>query len=252
MKPVHPNFRLVSWNIRAGGGKRAVEIALALQALKADLVVLSEFRSSAPSQTIAGMLAETGLTSQCTTISEVNRKQNALLIASKTKLTRVPLRRKPEEPGRWLMVREAEYGISIGGMHIPNQHTGRKPAYHDAVVNLARRWRGGPALLVGDTNSGRILEDEERSVFNRRTHEWFDHLANAGWQDGFRGLYPGRREYTWYSHKNNGFRLDQIFVNSTLHAHLFDVRHIWPIHPETPERRDSLSDHAALIADFII
>jgi len=203
-----------------------------------------------PSQQIAGGLAGAGLQYQATALSEVKPNTNAVMIAARTPLARIGLRKRPTERGRWLMAREGGQGVAIGAMHIPNQHTGRKPGFHDAVVDLAGRWRGKPALLVGDTNSGRIGLDEERPVFNRRTDQWFDRLTASGWRDGFRALHGEAREYTWYSHRGNGFRLDQIFVSPVLAGNLKQVRHIWPPHPDQPGRRDGLSDHAALIADF--
>lgn len=243
-------FRLVAWNIRAGGGKRAERIGEALADLNPDLVVLSEFRSGPPSQRVAEVLAEAGLSAQRTALNEVKPNTNAVMIASRLPLSRVGLRKAPQEPGRWLMARHEESGLAIGAMHIPNQHTGRKPSYHDAIVELAQRWRKRPAILVGDTNSGRIDMDEETPVFNKRTDQWFDRLEAVGWQDGFRALYGERREYTWYSHRENGFRLDQVFVSPMVAPYLQHVRHVWPNHPDMPARRDGLSDHAALIADF--
>lgn len=245
-------FRLVAWNIRAGGGKRADLIARALIGLAPDVIVLSEFRSGGPSRLIAGDLAAAGFGAQCDTLAETPPNTNTVFVAARAPLRRVGLRHRPTEPGRWLMVREQARRIAIGAMHIPNQHTGRKPGYHDRVAALAARWTGGPALLVGDTNSGRIGIDEETPVFNRRTHKWFDRLQDAGWQDGFRMLHQNRRDYTWYSHRNNGFRLDQVFVNPGLARHLKRVEHIWPPHPDAPARRDGLSDHALLCVDFAL
>lgn len=243
-------FRLVAWNIRAGGGKRASLIGATLTDMAADIVVLSEFRSGAPSVQIGQMLAQSGLGAQMSAVGEVKPNGNAVMLASKAGLKRVGLHAGPEEPGRWLMAREGARGIAIGAMHIPLQTTGRKPDYHDAVAQLTKRWKNGPALLVGDTNSGRIGMDEERPVFTRSTDAWFLALEKAGWQDGFRSLYPSKREYTWYSHRNNGFRLDQIFVNHVLARHLKDVRHFWPRNINEPDRREGLSDHAMLVADF--
>lgn len=247
--PTRP-YRLIAWNIRAGGGKRAELIGEALAQMSPDVVVLSEFRSGVPSQRVASALTKAGLPYQLNALTEVKANTNAVMIASRGPLKRIGLRTAPEEPGRWLMARDVEQRLAIGAIHIPNQHTGRKPGYHDALVGLAERWRGKPALLVGDTNSGRIGIDEETPVFNKRTDGWFDRLEACGWRDGFRHLYGDRREYTWYSHRNNGFRLDQVFVSPVLERHLKSISHIWPPHPEHPGRRDGLSDHAALVADF--
>ena len=141
--------------------------------------------------------------------------------------------------------------FSLGVMHIPNQVTGRKPDYHRAVLDIARRRRREPALLLGDTNSGQIGLDEQSPVFNAATDRWFRDLAQIGWNDAFR-LHRGRvREYTWYSpNKGNGFRLDQAFVNRHLRDRLIGVRHQWGRQPPFPSRREALSDHAALIVDL--
>ena len=245
-------FRLVAWNIRAGGGKRAAFIGEVLVHMSPDIVVLSEFRSGRPSQEIAGLLAGTGLSFQVSALKEVKTNANTVMIASRAPLARIGLRKAPDEPGRWAMVREGAHGIAIGAMHIPIKQTGRKNSYHDSVVDLAKRWKNRPTLLVGDTNSGRIGIDEETPVFNKRTDAWFERLERAGWRDGFRALHGDRREYTWYSHRENGFRLDQVFVSPLLGPHLRAVSHVWPPHPLDPARRDGLSDHAALIADFEI
>ena len=60
--------RLVSWNICHGGGKRYPEIIAHLRAWQPDAVGLSEFRGTAPSQSIASALAEMGLAHQHSTV----------------------------------------------------------------------------------------------------------------------------------------------------------------------------------------
>ncbi len=243
-------FRLVSWNIRAGGGRRAAAILDAISNFGPDAVILSEFRATAPSQAIADGLSDIGPSHQINTTNKVEPQANALLIAANTPMRRIALRAKPEEPGRWAMVRLEAPKLALGAMHIPNQHTGRKPQFHDAVLDLARRWRGGPALMAGDTNSGQIGIDEERPVFNKRTHAWFDNLQDAGWVDAFRARHGGKREYTWYSPGfNNGFRLDQAFLSRELHTSLLGIEHRW-IPCADSGRRDGVSDHAALLLDL--
>ena len=121
---------------------------------------------------------------------------------------------------------DAPLPISLAAMHIPNQHTGRKPYFHQSVLNVARTWRSRPAVMIGDTNSGRIGLDETNSVFNAATDQWFCDLEALKWIDSFRHAKGNEREYTWFSpNKGNGFRLDQGFVNGILTPHLRNVRH---------------------------
>ena len=133
---------------------------------------------------------------------------------------------------------------------MPNRSTGRKYPFLDAVLSLADRWRGGPALFVGDTNSGRIGLDEEVPAFNKREDAWVAALEAAGWRDAYRHIHSDTRAYTWYSPSGrNGFRLDQAFVNRHLMPRLLDARYRWA-KDARGARRDAVSDHAALIVDI--
>jgi exonuclease III len=103
--------------------------------------------------------------------------------------------------------------------------------------------------LVGDTNCGRRVIDEEVPAFNLREEGWIDALAACGWRDAFRHLRPAARVYTWYSpNGRNGFRIDQAFVNAALLARVKEAAYLWGGSPR--RRRDILSDHAALLIDI--
>ncbi len=245
-------MRIVSWNIRAGGGRRVEQIAAQIQRWKPDIVGLQEFRATPPSRTLAAALREQGLVHQRSTASNAHPASNRLLVASRWPLRLANMRRAPVEPGRWLLVRvAAAHPSAMAVMHVPNRVTRRKYPYLDAVLELARAWRGGPALLMGDTNSGWIDLDEEVPAFNRREDGWMTALEKAGWRDGFRLLHGGRREYTWYSpNGRNGFRLDEAFLNRPLAQRLTEVRYEWGSSTSNATRRDALSDHAALIVDL--
>ena len=247
------SVRIVSWNIRAGGGRRVEGIADQIARWDADVVVLQEFRATPPSRWLAAALRDGGLRHQRTTATARSWGANRLLVASRWPLRGVGLRAAPEEPGRWLMVRvAAATPFALGAMHIPNRATGRKGGYHDAVLDLARRWRGGPALFAGDTNTGRPEIDEQTPVFGPDAERFMTGLDRAGWRDAFRHLHGDRRDYTWYSpNGRNGFRLDEAFVNRSLLPALVEVRHEWGAPPGAANpRREALSDHAALIVDL--
>ncbi len=245
-------MRIVAWNIRAGGGRRAVAIVRQLENWQADVVALSEFRATPPSRALAAALAAGGLPHQLTTADPRHPGANALLVAARWPLRRLRLRHDPLDAHRWLVAAVAPPGgLVLGAMHVPNRVSGRKYPFLDAVLRCARPWRLGPALLVGDTNSGRRGVDEEVPAFNAREEGWIDALAACGWRDAFRHLRPDARAYTWYSpNGRNGFRLDQAFVNAPLQARLKESRHVWG-GARSRGRRDALSDHAALLVDLV-
>jgi exonuclease III len=140
--------------------------------------------------------------------------------------------------------------MALGAMHVPNRAEGRKYPFLDAVLACARGWRLGPALFIGDTNSGRRGLDEQVPAFNTIEEGWVDGLGDCGWRDAFRHLQPEARMYTWYSpNGRHGFRIDQAFVNAPLLARLKDARYLWG-GASRRGRRTLLSDHAALVVDL--
>jgi len=220
---------------------------------RADIVALSEFRGTPPSLRLMAELVDSGLNFQASTADPGAPASNRLLIASRWPLRAVRLRNVPMEPGRWCLAEvAAPRSFSVGVMHVPNRVTGRKDAYHSAVLKIARSWRRGPALLVGDTNSGRIGLDEEVPCFSKREDAWIAALEEAGWRDGFRHVHGDTRAYTWYSpNGRNGFRLDQAFIHRSLISRLVDTRYEWARSNQDDDRRDAISDHAAMIVDLM-
>jgi exonuclease III len=242
--------RIVLWNIRAGGGCRADAIASQLAAWQPDVVALCEFRATPPSAALARALVARGLTHQRTTAEPALPGANRVFAASRWPLRRLRLPGEPREPGQWLLATvDAPARFTLGVMHVPNRVTGRKDAFYQAVLGLVARWRAGPALLVGDTNTGQPGLDEESPVFTPREAAWLAALARSGWTDGFRHLRGAERAYTWYSpNAGNGFRLDQAFVNRALLPRVREVCYRWG---GSARRRDALSDHAALLLDLV-
>jgi len=244
-------MRIVAWNIRAGGGVRVPAIGRQLQRWAPDVVALSEFRATPPSGLLRAALADCGLVHQFTTADPRRPTLNALLVATRWPLVRIRLRAAPLERARWLAVSVASpLPLVLGALHVPNRVSGRKYPFLDAVLACARGWSRGPALFVGDTNSGRRGLDEQVPAFSAREEGWIDALGGCGWRDAFRHLRPDTRAYTWYSpNGRNGFRIDQAFVNAPLLAHLKDAAYVWGGAGQR-RRRELLSDHAALIVDL--
>jgi exonuclease III len=241
-------MRIVFWNICAGGGLRSQRIGARLVAWAPDVVALCEFRGTPPSAALSTALAEYGLPHQCTTAMG---PVNGLLLASRWPLRRVQGRAEPAEPGRWMVADvAAPTPFTAGVMHVPNRVSGRKDVFYAEVLAIVRRWRRGPAVLLGDTNSGRPELDEQVPVFGPREVAWLDALERCGWVDAFRALRGRARAYTWYSpNGRNGFRLDQAFVNRALQPRLKGIAYDWGARRRT-RGGHALSDHAALVLEL--
>ena len=244
-------MRIISWNIRAGGGKRMDGLFNQLLSWQPQVIALAEFRGTTASQQLAAQLAEAGWPYQLQTIDETKKAKNALLLASHYPLERLDICHAPDQPCRWLLARvRGAVPFIIGNMHIPNFHTGFKYPYLQAVLKLMGNWQLGPAFFVGDTNSGKAHIDDMTGVFWKREHEWMEAIEALGWIDAFRHLHGEERVYSWYSHKRNGYRLDQAFLNPEMMPTLQTICYQWGSSLAEPHRQEALSDHAAIILDL--
>ena len=86
-----------------------------------------------------------------------------------------------------------------------------------------------------------------RLAYGGRVEEaaWFQRINNAGWQDLWRERNPDGREYSWYSNRGGGFRLDQVFAPNHFADAVSNVRYDWG----NGGRESKLSDHAAIVFD---
>jgi len=245
-------LRIISWNIRAGGGRRAEGIVSQLLQWQPDIIALSEFRGTDASQWIASELRTHGYPHQRTTTDRDNPATNALLLAARWPLRSVNLKHAPTNKRRWLHVNIASpTPIAVIAIHIPNRSTGLKYPFMESATNVVKQWRGPAAVLLGDTNSGCIDIDEESPAFNKIEDQWIKNMNELQWKDAFRLLHGNTRDYTWYSpNGRNGFRLDQAFIHPALHNRITTFEYAWGGNTEV--RREELSDHAAIILDINI
>ncbi|MCY4071354.1 MAG: hypothetical protein OXG60_08645 [Chloroflexi bacterium] len=230
-----------------GGGSRASKIEVQILQWQPDIVALAEFRGTAPSKSTAKRLLEAGYCHQLTTVDADHPSWNALLLASRYKLTSVKLKGAPEPDLYWLLAQaHAKNPFHIGVVHAPwSIYIGRLE-YYDALLNVAKNWQYGPGVIIGDMNSGINGLDEETENSLDYDKTVMNPLESAGWRDPFRVFHPDVDAPTWYSPQQNGFRLDQAFVNDKLQAHVNSCDYDWGSVGE----RGKVSDHTALLLDF--
>ncbi len=98
-------------------------------------------------------------------------------------------------------------------------------------------------LAIGDFNTCRAYVDEA-GTFDTLAY-YMDRIEAIGfWQDLWRRRYPEGREFSWYSHRNNGFRIDHAFLSPELVMRAGEIRY------SHDERLSGLSDHSPLVLDL--
>jgi exodeoxyribonuclease III len=230
-------MRLLAWNIRQGGGARLPAIAEALARHDADVLVLSEYRGGDSALRLCEALESLGYP-HTTSLRPPPGKSGVLVAARRRFRAHAALDQTLPEPYRLVHV---EIGrLSLCGVYMPNLLA--KVPYWEAVVTSLAARSSAQALAIGDFNTCRAYVDEPGAI-DRCAH-FMDRVAEIGFCDLWRQRYPEGREFSWYSHRGNGFRIDHAFLSPAL------ARRAGPVRYSHDERLAGLSDHSALILDL--
>jgi len=230
-------LRILTWNIRAGGGTRLPRIAAALAEHAADVLVLTEYRSGDAGQRLRAVLCDQGYS----WLSPVEPPgiRNGVLIAARTK-PRLVAHVTEHVPEPWRMLAITIGGVRLFGIYMPNLRA--KIPYWEALIEASTPHAGGRALALGDFNTCRAYVDEPGAT--DVTALFLDKIQAAGFRDVWRDRFPDGREYSWYSHRSNGFRIDHAFASAAMTRRIVTVRY------SHDERTAGLSDHSALLVEI--
>ena len=230
-------MRLLAWNIRAGGGSRLAPMMTAIAAEEADVLVLSEYHQGRAGQRLRAALAESGYPNA--TASEPAPGRKGVLIAARTTLRdHGPIAPSLAEP--WKLVAASIGRLRIVGVYMPNL-LAKMPYWEALLGHLAAR-HPHPTLAIGDFNTCRHFLDETGDT-DRCAH-FMDRVEAIGYHDLWRRRHPERREYSWFSHRANGFRLDHAFFTPGLARRTGEIAYLHHF------RAAGLSDHSAIRVDF--
>ena len=130
--------------------------------------------------------------------------------------------------------------MRVFGIYMPNLKA--KIPYWEALIEASRPHSARHALAIGDFNTCRAFLDEPGAT--DRTALFLDKILAAGFLDVWRDRFPEGREFSWYSHRGNGFRVDHAFASQLL------ARRIRKIRYSHVERAVGVSDHSALLLDI--
>jgi exodeoxyribonuclease-3 len=233
-----PALRLLAWNIRQGGGTRLAAIAEAVARHDADVVVVSEYRGGESAARLRRALTAIGYEHATETAPPPGR--NGVLIASRNPFDEDgPVTGAVPEPHR--MVRAYFGGLTVYAVYMPNL-LAKVPYWQALVGALAAESLSASALAIGDFNTCRAYVDEAGAI--DATAHFLDKVEAIGFCDLWRRRYPEGREFSWYSTRGNGFRIDHAFLSPALAGRAGAIRY------SHDERLAGLSDHSPLILDL--
>jgi len=229
--------RLLAWNIRQGGGTRLTGIMAAIARHDADVLVLSEYRGGDSADRLRTALKAGGYL-HVTKLVPPPTRTGVLIAARRRFVERGPVCGEVEEP--WRLV-DVDLGVlRLTGVYMPNLQ--KKVPYWRTLVDAFALRASGDALAIGDFNTCRAYVDEPGAI--DATAHFMDSMAAVGFSDLWRHRYPDGREFSWYSHRGNGFRIDHAFLSASLASRAGVIRY------SHDERLAGLSDHSVLLLDL--
>jgi len=230
-------MRIATLNIRHGGGKRVGLIAAFIKDLKPDCLLLTEYRFNPSGLDLSIALYELGYKYQSPISGDA--KENQLRWFSQLPITepRIPNSSQFSVEQRISVIKVG--GISLVGVYFP-QGKLKAPVFDYLTATfLANEMEA--AILIGDFNTGKHWADEETNTF--LCSDRFEQLLQSGWIDAWRLRNPDAREFSWYSNKGNGFRIDHALCTKVINEALIGVSYL-------RESIGSISDHACLLLDI--
>ena len=239
-------MRLVSWNIRHGGGRRCDAIHSTLVGHAPDVIVLTEYRSG-PGRPLLKGLAEAGWRHVATS-NPAPRRNGIAVLSRRPFIARGSPASVPAD--RWVEVELPECDLAFAAVYVPNRGNDvtRKDAYWRAVLKEAASRRDNAFLFVGDWNTGARIGDAEPEGTGFSCCEHFAAMPEHGFVEAWRLLHPHQRTFSWYSRRRgtdlNGFRIDHAFLSEQLRQRLVSCEY------SDTERASGVSDHAALLLDL--
>jgi exodeoxyribonuclease III len=227
----------VCLNIRSGGGKRASSICNFLESLNPEIVVLTEWRQGDRGQHFVDWATRRQINYQS---RNDGATLNGVFIAARTPFQAASKTPQSVFAGVLLAARFSEWNLL--GVYFP-QLKEKKP-FFDACSQITQENQEKPFLLIGDLNTGNQRSDRDLKATPFTCANEFDALSrNAKLVDLWRRTNGSdAREWTWLSHRNNGFRVDHALANEPF------VEWMQPsCHYDTTPRTEKLSDHSAVV-----
>lgn len=231
------NFKWVVLNIQHGGGKCLSALINYLCLLKAEMIVLTEFRENKNAPILRRAFASEGL-SHFAAASISPRENSVCIFSRKAFVSRTYPVLFPNHIAR---VVSAHFdSLSIYGVYFPGLQA--KADVFRFFLDGSHQPTEDEQIIIGDFNTGLHKIDELGSTFH--CTEEFAALSSGDFRDSWRTRNPKAKDFSWYSNKGNGFRIDHVLSNLAADS---KIQRIYYDH--TP-RESGISDHSAMVVEY--
>ena len=226
-----------TWNLRHGGGVRTEKILCSIKVNnKVDVWVLTEYRNNQNRE-----IFEQGLKKQGYLYFQsinVEPKLNSVLIASKIEFKSKTFPNLKEHEQRIIKIEIEKY--TIYGCYFPNMNI--KKVIFDFLMSEIEKYGTNNLIFTGDFNTGKHYLDEKGATFLHAN--FLDLFEKVGLIDAWREIHKVKKEFSWFSHIGNGFRLDHFFIDKNLTDKIIDCEYIHKY------REEKISDHSMMILEL--
>jgi len=228
-------IKILSWNIRQGGGTRVNKIVKAIETTEAAILIFSEFRNNATGIQLRTALLKQNYRHQIVTAAPSN--DNAVLIVSKYTCNGFVFPKADTHFPHNVVMAEFD-AFYVIGVYLPHK---KKHRLFDFLIQTVKDYNK-PCIIAGDYNTGKNYIDQKGNSF------WYtedlERLEQVGMTDAFRHLHGEMQEFSWFSHQGNGFRYDHTYVEEGL---LPLVQSCYYLHQY---REANLSDHSPMMLEI--
>ena len=229
-------MKILSWNIRHGGGTRVIRIQSVIADHKPDILILSEFRNNAAGANLRRWLSDSGHKFQAAGNTQT-ASDNAVLVSSLFPFEEISFPELGINSHRCVGARFEQ--LTLFGLYFPVMEA-KRPVFA-FLKALPRKYLQKESLIIGDLNTGCRYWDEGRMDLS--LVEEFGALIGCGWTDVWRLRNPMLREWSWVEPwgRHIGYRLDHGLVSPPL------LHRVQSVHYSHAERETGVSDHSSLV-----
>jgi len=224
-------LKILSWNIRQGGGSRIKGILKSIKEVNPHIIGLSEWRNNAAGLEMRIALLRMGYLYQ---FVPPTTTANAVFLASKYAFSGLLCSEADANfPNNIVMGKFDAFDLYV--VYLP--HKKRHSLFPYLIERVKQSNRS--TIIVGDYNTGHNGIDQKGNSF------WYtddlEELESSGMKDAFRMVHGNAEIYSWYSHQGNGYRYDHSYISEDLTDLIANCEYLHTF------REEGISDHSPML-----